>query len=269
MRRPIHSDPRIEFTNLQSRLEARQATVVKDRARIGKQFEQELYTACRQRGIAWPSNAPVRTIASKHPGVYEPLMQAARAEAESFDKAFRDEGESLRRRMSAIAALCQLDYLDPKDQSEWELYFSVSDYQYATQTAAMSYAKGRVAQERWAVGFCDPRVYYAERTQLHSAELWVNLKGLDIAILKARVAYEGIPIGEYLRRTWAMGLNPRVFNPYLPQGLEAKMGIDYMGMDTRAEYFVCHRCGRRYRQQGVMRNCSQCGFELTAMLGKE
>jgi len=36
-------------------------------------------------------------------------------------------------------------------------------------------------------------------------------------------------IKEWLKSCWKRGVNPRVYNPFLPYGLEEKMGLDYFG----------------------------------------
>jgi len=41
------------------------------------------------------------------------------------------------------------------------------------------------------------------------------------------------PLREQVRRSWARGVNPRVFNPFLPHGYEEQVGIDYFGRDLR------------------------------------
>jgi hypothetical protein len=36
---------------------------------------------------------------------------------------------------------------------------------------------------------------------------------------------------EQIKMAWARGVNPRVYNPYLPYGIEAKLGLDEFGHD--------------------------------------
>ncbi len=36
---------------------------------------------------------------------------------------------------------------------------------------------------------------------------------------------------EAVKRAWAKGVNPRVFNPYIPHGFEQENGLDYQGND--------------------------------------
>jgi hypothetical protein len=51
----------------------------------------------------------------------------------------------------------------------------------------------------------------------------------DVEILKRRPA---LLLRDWLKACWKLGANPRVLNPYLPMGLEEKLGIDYLGNDV-------------------------------------
>jgi hypothetical protein len=54
---------------------------------------------------------------------------------------------------------------------------------------------------------------------------------LDIAILKRK---PGVSLREWVRRCWKRGLQPRVYNAFLPHGYEEKNGLDYFGNELRA-----------------------------------
>jgi hypothetical protein len=55
---------------------------------------------------------------------------------------------------------------------------------------------------------------------------------VDVEILRR---YPPPPLREQVRRSWARGVNPRVFNPFLPHGYEEQVGIDYFGRSVRNE----------------------------------
>jgi len=40
---------------------------------------------------------------------------------------------------------------------------------------------------------------------------------------------KGETIKDFLKRCWKAGVNPRVYNPFIPAGLEEKLGLDYFG----------------------------------------
>ena len=56
--------------------------------------------------------------------------------------------------------------------------------------------------------------------------VWVNTTEIGWEILKRK---SGPGLKETLRLSWKRGVNPRVFCPLLPYGIEEKLGIDYFG----------------------------------------
>lgn len=48
----------------------------------------------------------------------------------------------------------------------------------------------------------------------------------DVEILKRR---PGPSLKEWIRMCWKRGVNPRVYNPFLPHGIEEELGLDYFG----------------------------------------
>jgi len=41
-----------------------------------------------------------------------------------------------------------------------------------------------------------------------------------------------VPLRDWIRACWGRGVNPRVYNPYLPHGIEEKLGLDRFGGET-------------------------------------
>lgn len=56
---------------------------------------------------------------------------------------------------------------------------------------------------------------------------------MDVEIIKYHPMH--IPLDEEVRLMWKYGVNPRVFNPYLPYGFEARHGLDYFGNRIKGE----------------------------------
>jgi hypothetical protein len=52
---------------------------------------------------------------------------------------------------------------------------------------------------------------------------------VDVEIIKMNP----LPRKEWVRRCWKKGVNPRVFNPYLPHGFEEANGLDYFGNEVK------------------------------------
>src|SRR5208337_1662946 len=39
----------------------------------------------------------------------------------------------------------------------------------------------------------------------------------------------GVPLKEWIKGCWKRGVNPRVYDPFLPYGIEERLGLDYLG----------------------------------------
>lgn len=53
---------------------------------------------------------------------------------------------------------------------------------------------------------------------------------VDVEILRR---LRGLPLREQVRLCWKRGVNPRVYNPFLPHGYEEKVGLDYFGGEVQ------------------------------------
>lgn len=61
--------------------------------------------------------------------------------------------------------------------------------------------------------------------------VFANTNEQGLALLDFK---ESPPLREQVRLSWKRGVNPRVYNPFLPHGYEEEEGIDYFGNDLRA-----------------------------------
>ena len=59
--------------------------------------------------------------------------------------------------------------------------------------------------------------------------IFVDCSAAGWDLLKRR---PGQSLREWLKSCWGKGVNPRVYNPFLPYGIEEKLGLDYFGNDT-------------------------------------
>lgn len=64
----------------------------------------------------------------------------------------------------------------------------------------------------------------------HNYEVWVNTDRLGWEIVTRK---GGVPLRDWLMLCWRRGVNPRVYNPFLPHGIEEKLEIDHFGNDLR------------------------------------
>lgn len=64
--------------------------------------------------------------------------------------------------------------------------------------------------------------------------VWAEVEGpVDVEILKRR----DLNLREWMKSCWGRGVNPRVYNPFLPVGLEERLGLDYHGNDRKKKAF--------------------------------
>jgi len=54
---------------------------------------------------------------------------------------------------------------------------------------------------------------------------------LDVELIRHR---SGLTLREFVKGCWRRGLNPRVYNPFLPHGLEERLGVTYQGRDVES-----------------------------------
>lgn len=118
---------------------------------------------------------------------------------------------------------------------EFILWKTVGDSDYATQGfGATHYAKGRANE------YYDHAIFYGlecevkriekdkDKSYLNGFEVCIKTDSIGAQILDKK---EGIDLKTWLKNCWRRGVNPRVLNPFLPDGLEEKFGIDYFGGD--------------------------------------
>jgi len=58
-------------------------------------------------------------------------------------------------------------------------------------------------------------------------QVWINTTSLGVILLKEQPF--DVDLVEWVRKCWKRGVNPRVYNPFLPVGFEEKHGLNYFG----------------------------------------
>lgn len=125
--------------------------------------------------------------------------------------------------------------LSPGPEREWR---RIADTDYNSQTNRHAYAKGSalmlldVAELAGVKGRVEE--YSAPVSERYVSTGWRVLvevaEDLDLLIL---AKMPGPPLREQVRRCWARGVNPRVYNPFLPHGYEERVGLDYFGGEVK------------------------------------
>lgn len=124
----------------------------------------------------------------------------------------------------------------------WLTYQTVYGSSYATQGfGATSYARGRAKLHELEARLLGVEARVTERPR-ETVEALGRRRALlpdflvevkvaepvDVEILRRQPAAD---LRDMLKACWGMGLNPRVYLPGLPHGIEQRMGLDYQGRE--------------------------------------
>ena len=94
---------------------------------------------------------------------------------------------------------------------------------------------GKYARESAESRAEDARMYGLKaevKFEGHCYDLYVNTDEVGWDLVQRK---PGISLKAWIKRCWARGCNPRVYNPFLPVGLEEKLGLDYFGGEIKAK----------------------------------
>ncbi len=120
---------------------------------------------------------------------------------------------------------------DPQTGVTWHLYDSVNSSYHTQGLGADSYARG--AAESCAADMtphgleAEVRANRREGSSFTNYEVWVKCDSLDWEIARRRP----VLLRDWVKGCLQRGVNPRVYNPFLPHGIERKLGLDNFGND--------------------------------------
>jgi len=143
----------------------------------------------------------------------------AREEVDSRLKALKEE----------ITELCE----DLEPQPGGTDVILSTHWPHHTQTAAEKYGMAeaeirvQVAEEHGLTAWVET-VTHRE----HYKHFTVHAKVADPVADSVIMDHKHLTVKDWLKATWGRGVNPRVFNPFLPHGLEEQLGVDYFGKDV-------------------------------------
>jgi hypothetical protein len=179
------------------------------------------------------------SVAQRFPvikGRYQKLGETACARAEELTEAVRVAADTEDKLGGAVRGFNLVD--NPR---VWSVVATASSSTYSSQGfEAAKYA------ERSVLAVADKLNRYGIASHLQKVEksdtgrwncpqaefvLWA---ALDPAGLRVFSLLPGLPLKETVRRCWLRGVNPRVYNPFLPHEFEAQNGLDYFGGYVRA-----------------------------------
>lgn len=156
---------------------------------------------------------------------------------------FRDRADRLskknRREFKKIEGLLyKLAPLVPIYQSftETKLIRLFSASTYSTQPASVNYARQRCEIEyEYLTSQLKVPLNRIQANRGFGVEFQLVgclLEELDVKAI--RYAYPGPDMVTFVRSCWQKGVNPRVFNPFIPYGFEERHGFDYYGRELKA-----------------------------------
>lgn len=261
-------DVRENFVRTEEERKAENERYVFERDKLAERFRGKLLAECKVAGIRVPPRYTVELyVKQKHSALYDSTIEPYEREALELRKRHEARVQRLNERLYTLASMATLDAREPAGilppNDPWVMYFSASEYDYSTQTNPRMYAEASVNSRVWTVGYVDPRIQCRIVWEEKECKLYVALgSDLDRRILYTRCYHEGVPIEEFIRRCWARAWNPRVLDPFLPAGLEDKLGLDYQGRNIHAVSYECKRCGAVYPREATPAIQCKCGFDL-------
>lgn len=276
MRHRVTTDPREHFVRTEEERRAENDRYVFERNKLTSQFEAELAAEYRKAGIRSPGSGLLSShVRTKHPELYAIVIEPYERRAKELQTQHNEQHDTLTKRLHTLATWASIRTVHNADPTvlgpPWIEFYTSHESAWHTQTAPRAYAEASVNARLWTVGYAEPRVPCVIMWDGPECKLYVAVEeDLDRRILYTRCYHEGVPVGEFMRRCWARAWNPRVLDPFLPAGLEDKLGLDYQGRDKHATAYQCARCKRLYEadQSSVFKHC-ECGFDLRPIHGDQ
>jgi len=176
---------------------------------------------------------------------YKPLLD----EASSGVKARVEHFESERERLEGLIFKAVRDGDRPRaGKLKVQLGRTISSSSYTTQGyGATRYAQGAAEAVADQARFYNIPVLVTSETPSRATSArknspahvggWIACKNYRVIVEVEHAIIDpilivlgpGPDLVEQVRLSWARGVNPRVFNPFLPPDFEAKHGLDYLG----------------------------------------
>lgn len=152
----------------------------------------------------------------------EAFMQPFRERAAALVAAIEKRRDAIEDELHELAPSIDLTP-DPDVRS---VYASTDTGSYSTQTSPDRYAKAMAEMMRReaAAHVSDARV----EANPFGYTITVPLDTVRVEALKRR---DGMTTREFLKCCGELGVNPRVYKPMLPHGLEERLGLDYFGRE--------------------------------------
>lgn len=267
MRHRMLTDPRDHFVSVESELKAETEQHDKERDDLTTAFNEEFKAECRKAGM---KTFDMQKARKRYPELYIAVLEPYQALSADRAKQHRERYATLKERLHTVAKWVPIRFVanvtDEPPDAPWRLHYACRTTVFNSQTDAQGYAEAACQARKWTVGYIEPKVLCKVVWREDSCGLYVAVEeDLDVRVLQAR-AYEGVPLDEFVRRCWARAWNPRVLDPFLPHGLEEKIGLDYQGRNSNVDTWYCARCGEGFNLASPAKECPSCQFDLRPYL---
>jgi hypothetical protein len=225
---PLPTDPREAFEQVYAKLlalRAEESALYAKDSPDQQAFEAEVMEAARAKSPKVKKLDLAKAVSIVGEAAVADLKAKYAAPLEARYNQLRDQRKTLEEELGTLADNAPIRVVE----GAWKCAHSA--YSGAYRSAGPRYDRG--SAELRAEEFRDVAGVPAEvRESKASFEVWIAVESdLDVQIARRKAAFT---IREWVRRCWSKGLQPRVFQAFLPHDYEAKHGLDYFGGETKS-----------------------------------
>lgn len=232
---PIPDDPREAFVVLDARLDALRSMAPFEA--LQARFEAEVRATYVPKGKKKGKEFSLSDARDAMGQAYFDILARYEAEAEALVETTRAEKDKVGEQLDQLAEKIPVT----SEGADWRQADSVSSSDYSTQTDSHGYARRSAEMKvlhyrhagleaevrRTLLRDKHPGDPFFAKSGVTYYEVWVRASELDVKVAKRK---GGPTLKEQLQWAWDNGVNPRVFNPWLPHGLEERLGVKIGGM---------------------------------------
>lgn len=190
------------------------------------------YKKFNPKGIKGFKNKPYQKAAAQFAAIPEgerkAILDMWQPKADKFKAQFRLDNEAREKKMDELAVI-----LMPWKTDYFTKVYVCSDNVYRSQGwEASRYAK---ADAQRKLDKCLKNnipahlvIYSYKIDQKHAwteFQVWAQTDDAGFEVIQRKVE----SLKDFIQKCWKQGVNPRVYNPFIPVGMEEKLGLDYFG----------------------------------------
>lgn len=206
---------------LRELLERRADLTAPDHRARQAEFEMEIVVAAKVMHPGTRKMTNQRARALLGPARVADIFAPYKAAAQREDNKYKAAEHTL---LEQIRATCEL--LTPEPGEHQVRYSYCSEGTYASTGSGAKYARAMMEIEAEMLpANLMPGVRLDDAHRRWECWIGVRDRELDLHIVRA---LKVDPV-DLVRRCWAHGVNPRVYNPFLEHGFEAAHGLDFFG----------------------------------------